>query len=86
MNGRADSEGLFIIRAWSEGEPPTLRVRMTATTDLVSSPQIVLSSSDVQEILSNVTAWLMAVTRRQPVFTATRSAITDGDAASASTT
>lgn len=57
MTTEARRTGLFIIRAWCDGDPPSMRVRMTVTED-IAGREVVCAASSLREVLDQVAAWL----------------------------
>ena len=49
---------VFVIRAWIEGEPPSLRTRMTRTFDVTAANETTEASASVDEVCSIVRRWL----------------------------
>ena len=53
---------LLVVRAWIEGEPPTLRARVTQTPDLGGQPQRSSSAASVDDVCDAVRAWIETFT------------------------
>ena len=53
----------MVIRAWTEGDPVQLRVRITYSLDVLTPRQrdVVLTSADVDDVTAKVREWLLAV-------------------------
>jgi hypothetical protein len=49
---------VLVIRAWIEGEPPTLRMRITRTFDVTAADESSEATASVEEALAIVRRWL----------------------------
>jgi hypothetical protein len=49
---------VLVIRAWTEGQPPSLRVRITRTQDVASRIDVTSTASTVAQVHDEVEAWL----------------------------
>ena len=49
---------VLVIRAWIEGEPPTLRMRITRTFDVTAAGESSGATASVEEALAIVRRWL----------------------------
>jgi hypothetical protein len=68
---RTSSErtGVLIIRAWVEGDPPTLRLRITRTDDLTAGDEESTVTASVEEAVDVVRRWLEGFARGDEVVT-----------------
>jgi hypothetical protein len=55
---------VLVIRAWIEGEPPTLRLRITRTLDLSASDEHTEATASVDEAMTIVCRWLQQLQPR----------------------
>jgi hypothetical protein len=55
---------VLVIRAWIEGEPPTLRMRITRTFDVTASDESSEATASVDEALAIVRHWLEQLAAR----------------------
>lgn len=54
----AGRSGILIVRAWLEGRPPALRVRITGTKDVTARGHDVSYAADVSEAAAAIREWL----------------------------
>lgn len=52
--------GVLVIRVWTDGEPPTVRARITHRSDVTGPDQTVTFASTVDDINAAVASWLQA--------------------------
>jgi hypothetical protein len=50
--------GVLVIRAWKEGEPPTIRLRITTRFDLEGDEERTTAASTVDDACGIVRDWL----------------------------
>lgn len=50
--------GVLVIRAWKEGEPPTIRLRITSRLDLEGDGEQTVAASAVDDACAVVRGWL----------------------------
>ena len=50
--------GVLIIRSWNEGEPPTIRLRITSALDLESDEEESVATTSVDQACEIVRSWL----------------------------
>jgi hypothetical protein len=55
--------GVLVLRAWTEGEPPRLRVRITRVADVSSGAEDSIAVASVEEACAVVRRWLEAFVR-----------------------
>jgi hypothetical protein len=65
----SERTGVLIIRAWVEGDPPTLRLRITRTDDLTASDEESTVTASVEEAVDVVRRWLEGFARGDEVVT-----------------
>ena len=58
---------MLVIRAWTEGEPATIRLRITSTLDLEGDEELVAATSSIDEACAIVADWLKEFAGRAPV-------------------
>lgn len=49
---------VLVIRAWIEGDPPTLRMRITRTFDVTAADESSEATASVDDALAIVRRWL----------------------------
>jgi hypothetical protein len=55
---REGRSGTLVVRAWLEGRPPSIRVRITSVMDLTAPYHRVSCAATVGEAAADVRAWL----------------------------
>jgi hypothetical protein len=65
----SERTGVLIIRAWVEGDPPTLRLRITRTDDLTAGDEESTVTASVEEAVDVVRRWLEGFARGDEVVT-----------------
>lgn len=56
--GSFERTGVLVIRAWTEGEPPTLRARLTGTSDIAQGEQTSMTLAGATSVTAAVGRWL----------------------------
>jgi hypothetical protein len=64
VSAPAERTGLLVVRAWVDDGKPSLRARITRLVDTDQPVQVVTTTSDPEEIRSEVEAWLEAFLAR----------------------
>jgi hypothetical protein len=54
---------VLIIRAWIEGEPPSLRMRVTRTFDVAAADETTEATASIEEVCAIVRRWLEQLER-----------------------
>jgi hypothetical protein len=54
----AERTGVLVIRAWIEGDPPSLRLRITQTDDIVSRREETRVAASIDEAVDIARSWL----------------------------
>ena len=49
---------VLVLRAWTEGHPPALRVRITRTQDVAARSDVTSVASTASQVHAEVEAWL----------------------------
>jgi hypothetical protein len=57
---------VLVIRGWIEGEPPSLRLRITQTLDVAARDEKSTVTADVDEACAVVRRWLEALAEGTP--------------------
>ena len=55
---RAERTGVLVIRAWVEGDPPTLRLRITQTDDIAARREESAVAASIDEAIEIARRWL----------------------------
>ena len=56
--------GVLVIRAWNEGEPEPVRLRITSTLDLEREEELSSATTSIDEACEIVCSWLEEFVRR----------------------
>lgn len=65
----ADRTGVLVIRAWIEGEPPGVRMRITRVSDISTGAEESTSVASIDEACTIVRRWLEAFVARDGIVT-----------------
>lgn len=66
---RRERTGVLIIRAWMDGEPPAIRMRITHTLDVAARDETSEVAASVDEACTIVRRWLDELQRRDGFVT-----------------
>ena len=58
MEAHTEGAGVLVLRAWTEGQPPSLRVRITTTDNALSAARAVRVVASPTEAADVVRDWL----------------------------
>jgi hypothetical protein len=61
--------GVLVIRAWVEGDPGGVRMRITCTSDISTREEDATSAASIDEACAIVRRWLEAFAARDGVVT-----------------
>lgn len=51
---------VLVLRAWTEGHPPSLRVRITRTQDVAARSDVTSVATTASQVQAEVDAWLQS--------------------------